>query len=53
MKNIKFLLIQPKEALHDIRYLLYGLGIEQPIVDVELVDDASIQCANCIDSSDG
>lgn len=41
-----------KEALHDIRYLLYGLGIEQPLVDIELVDDPSIQCANCIDSSD-
>ncbi|MBD5522852.1 MAG: hypothetical protein HDR04_00235 [Lachnospiraceae bacterium] len=41
-----------KEVLHDIRYLLDGLGIEQPPVDVELVDDPSIQCANCIDSSD-
>ena len=40
-----------KEVLHDIRYLLDGLGIEQPPVDVELVDDPSIQCANCIDSS--
>lgn len=33
-----------KEVLHDIRYLLDGLGIEQPLVDVELVDDPSIQC---------
>lgn len=41
-----------KEALHDIRHLLDSLGIEQPLVDVELVDDPSIQCANCIDSSD-
>lgn len=40
-----------KEALHDIRYLLDGLGIEQPLVDIELVDDPSIQCANYMDSS--
>lgn len=39
-----------KEVLQDIRYLLDSLGIEQPVVDVELVDDPSIQCANCMDS---
>ena len=39
-----------KEALHDIRYLLDSLGIEQPMVDVELVDDPSIHCVNYIDS---
>lgn len=33
-----------KKALHDIRHLLYSLGIEQPLVDVELVDDPSIHC---------
>lgn len=41
-----------KEALHDIRHLLDRLGIEQPLVDVELVDDPSIQRADCIDYSD-
>jgi uncharacterized protein YfkK (UPF0435 family) len=35
-----------KEALHDIRCLLYDLGIEQPSVEVKLVDDPSVQCAN-------
>ena len=39
-----------KEALHDIRKLLDSLGIEQPMADVELVDDPLIQCANYIDS---
>lgn len=42
-----------KEAIHDIRHLLNSLGIEQPLVDVELVDDPSIQCADCIDYSSG
>ena len=39
-----------KEALHDIRQLLDSLGIEQPMVDVELVDDPLIQCVNYCDS---
>lgn len=39
-----------KEALRDIRHLLDSLGIEQPLADVELVDDPSIQCAKNIDS---
>ena len=39
-----------KEALHDIRQLLDGLGIEQPMTDIELVDDPSIQCVKYIDS---
>lgn len=41
-----------KEALHDIRHLLDSFGIEQPPVEVELVDDPSIQCTNYIDPSD-
>lgn len=41
-----------KEVLHDVCQLLDRLGIDQPQVDVELVDDPSIQCANYIDSSD-
>lgn len=41
-----------KEALHDIRHLLDSLGIEQPLVDFELVDDPSVQCANWINSFD-
>lgn len=41
-----------KEALHDIRRLLDRLDVEQPSVDVELVDNPSIQCANCTDSFD-
>lgn len=40
-----------KEALHDIRNLLDRSGIEQPLTEVELVDDPSIQCADCVDSS--
>ena len=38
-----------KEVLHDIQDLLYSLGIEQPLVNIELVDDPSIQCANYSD----
>ena len=41
-----------REALHDIRCLLDGLGIEQPLVDVQLVDDPSIQCADYLGPSD-
>lgn len=37
-----------KEALHDIRQLLDSLGIEQPMTDIELVDDPSIHCAKYI-----
>lgn len=33
-----------KEALHDIRHLLDNLGIEQPTVNVKLVDDPEVQC---------
>ena len=39
-----------KEALHDIRQLLDGLGIEQPMVDIKLVDDPLIQCVSYSDS---
>lgn len=42
-----------KEVLLDIRYLLDSLGIEQPLADVELVDNPSFQCAKYIDSFDG
>ena len=41
-----------KEVLHDIRQLLDNLGIEQPRVNIELVDDPSIHCVNYIDSLD-
>ena len=41
-----------KEVLHDIRHLLDYLGIEQPMVEVELVDDPSIHCVNYVDSLD-
>ena len=37
-----------KEALHDIRQLFDGLGIEQPMTDIELVDDPSIHCVKYI-----
>ena len=40
------------EALNDIRHLLDSLGIEQPIVDIELVDDPSIHCVRYIDTLD-
>ena len=33
-----------KEALNDIRQLLDRLGIEQPMVEIELVDDPSMHC---------
>lgn len=36
-----------KEVLCDIRHMLDSLGIEQPLADVELVDDPSIHCVNC------
>jgi hypothetical protein len=35
-----------KEVLQDIKSLLDKLGIEQPFVAVELVENPSIQCAN-------
>ncbi len=41
-----------KEVLRDIRHFLDSLGVEQPLVDVKLVDDPSIQCANCTDYFD-
>ncbi|MCI8941229.1 MAG: hypothetical protein HFH12_14820 [Dorea sp.] len=41
-----------KEALRDIQHFLDSLGVEQPLVDVKLVDDPSIQCANCTDYFD-
>ena len=41
-----------KEVLHYIRHLLDSLCIEQPIADVELVDDPSIHCVNYINSLD-
>lgn len=33
-----------KEVLNDLRHLLNHLGIEQPMVDIELVNDPSIHC---------
>ena len=39
-----------KEALNDIRNLLYNLGIGQPLVNLEFVDDPSIQRVDCDDS---
>lgn len=39
-----------KEVLCDIRHMLDILGIEQPLADVELVDDPSVHCARCKDS---
>ena len=39
-----------KEALNDIRNLLDRLGIEQPLVNLEFVDDPSIQRIDCVDS---
>lgn len=33
-----------KEVLNDLQYLLHHLGIEQPVVNIELVDDPSIHC---------
>ena len=39
-----------KEALNDIRNLLDMLGIEQPLVNLEFVDDPSIQRIDCVDS---
>ena len=41
-----------KKVLHDIWQLLDGLSIDQPMTDVELVDDPSIQCVKYIDSLD-
>ncbi len=42
-----------KEVLADIHYLLNSLGIEQPRVDIELVDNPAIQCADSIVSPEG
>ena len=39
-----------KEALNDIRNLIDRLGIEQPLVNLEFVDDPSIQRIDCVDS---
>lgn len=33
-----------KEVLNDLQYFLNHLGIEQPVIDIELVDDPSMQC---------
>ena len=33
-----------KEVLNDLRHLLNSMGIEQPAVEIELVDDPTIQC---------
>lgn len=41
-----------KEVLYDIRNLLDSLGIEQPLVDIQLVYNPFIQCANGNDSFD-
>lgn len=35
-----------KEVLHDLQHFLNHLGIEQPVVDIELVDDPSTQCGD-------
>lgn len=50
-KKYSFSACTAKEALHDIRHLLDSLGIDQPLAEVELVDDPSIQCVNHMDSS--
>lgn len=41
-----------KEVLNDLQHLLNNLGIEQPIVELELVDDPSIHCVKYFDFSD-
>lgn len=33
-----------KEVLNNLRHLLSSMGIEQPVVEIELVDDPTIQC---------
>lgn len=33
-----------KEVLNDLQHFLNNLGIEQPMVDIELVNDPTIQC---------
>lgn len=38
-----------KEVLSDLQHLLNRLGVEQPVVDMELVDDPSIQCGGLFD----
>lgn len=38
-----------KEVLNDLQHLLDNLGIEQPIVELELVDDPSIHCVKYFD----
>ena len=40
------------EQLYDIRNLLDSLGFEQPLADIQLVDNSFIQCANFNDSFD-
>ena len=50
-KRYSFSAQTAKEVLHDIQHLLDSLGIEQPMVDVELVDDPSIHCVKYIDFS--
>lgn len=41
-----------KEVLNDVRYLLDRLGVEQPLVDVELVENPAVQCADYIGHSE-
>lgn len=38
-----------EEVLRDAQQLLDNLGIEQPVADVALVDDPSVQCARYVD----
>lgn len=51
-KNYSISADTAKLVLYDIRHLLDGLGIAQPLTDVQLVDDPFIQCANPVPSSD-
>ena len=39
-----------REVVEDVRHLLDGLGIEQPLVEVKLVDNPTIQCADSVAS---
>lgn len=38
-----------KEVLNDLQHLLNNMGIEQPVVDMILVDDPTIQCGGLFD----
>jgi len=42
-----------KQVLYDVCQLMNLLGIEQPQVDIEMVDDPSVQCADYVDFSNG